>query len=229
MTDLDHVVVLVTDLDDSATTLEDAGFYVTARADHPFGTSNRLVMLENAYIELMTVTDPDAVPERGFARYALDSLAAGRTGPRLLAFATDEPDVEHERLVGEGIHVPPPLRFGRLSFLPDGSSSPVEFVVVIPDFGAVEVASFLCQHLNRDTVWHPSTRQHPNGATRLTEVGVPDPGPGGWERMRFVTDVPGPPFDLGNARVTEGPSRLVVEGSSPGSAEVDGTSLEILA
>src|SRR5690606_5966790 len=41
---LDHVVVAVPDLDASAGALEGAGFYVTARSDRPFGTSNRLVM-----------------------------------------------------------------------------------------------------------------------------------------------------------------------------------------
>src|SRR5690606_870940 len=83
---LHHVVVAVPDLDASAGALEGAGFYVTARSDHPFGTSNRLVMLQDVYIELVSVTRPDLVPDAGFARFVLEALAAGRAGPILFAF-----------------------------------------------------------------------------------------------------------------------------------------------
>src|SRR5690606_22549475 len=86
---LDHVVVAVPDLDAAAAELERAGFYVTARSDHPFGTSNRLVMLDGTYVELVAVTRPESVTESGFARFIQDSLAAGRAGPLLFAFRSD--------------------------------------------------------------------------------------------------------------------------------------------
>ncbi|NIQ53863.1 MAG: VOC family protein, partial [Gammaproteobacteria bacterium] len=43
---IDHLVHAVDDLDAAAAAYEDLGFLVTPRADHPFGTSNRLVILD---------------------------------------------------------------------------------------------------------------------------------------------------------------------------------------
>ena len=48
---VDHLVVPVPDLDAAAAELERTGFVVTPRADHPFGTSNRLVVFADTYLE----------------------------------------------------------------------------------------------------------------------------------------------------------------------------------
>lgn len=63
---IDHVVHAVADLDSAAEDYESMGFMLTPRSDHPFGTSNRLIVLESTYIELVAVTSPELITG-GFA------------------------------------------------------------------------------------------------------------------------------------------------------------------
>lgn len=58
---IDHVVHVGHDFDQLAGEYEALGFTVTLRADHPFGTSNRLAVLENAYLELVAITRPELI------------------------------------------------------------------------------------------------------------------------------------------------------------------------
>lgn len=226
---LDHVVVAVPDLDAAAAELERAGFYVTARSDHPFGTSNRLVMLDGTYVELVAVTRPESVTESGFARFIQDSLAAGRAGPLLFAFRSDDASADLERMARHGIRVPTePLVFGRDSVRRDGSTRPVEFSVVVPDFGDLAVGSFVCQHLTLDEVWHPDLLDHANGARRLTEVYSDAAGSGEWDLMAKVTEAEGPPFRLPNTTIHAGSSRLVIEADRETRAEIAGTSVDLV-
>lgn len=225
---LDHVVVVVAELDEAAGWLEEAGFLVTAQADHPFGTSNRLVMLDGVYIELMGVTRLESVPEGGFARYVHHALTAGRTGPMLFAFRSEDAEHDRRRMEGLGISVPDePLTFGRDSIRPDGSARPVEFSVVVPDFAGLLIGSFICQHLTPEEVWHPSFRDHPNGATTLVRVDVADAGGPEWELMAEVADATGPPFPLANTTIDEGRPRLVVEAEHPAVVEIPGVTVEV--
>lgn len=225
---LDHVVVVVTDLNGAAGRLQGLGFYVTARSDHPFGTSNRLAMLDDSYIELVTVTDRSAVPETGFARFIADALDAGRLGPRLFVFASTDAEADRQRLAGAGLAVAEPLRFGRQASLPDGSAPQVEFVVVLPEFGDLSLGAFVCQHLTPERMWHPSVRDHPNGATRLARIVTSEADGQGWDLISKVGGANGPPMTLPNTVLDEGPSRLVVEGSESGSTTVAGVAVEVV-
>ena len=222
---LDHVVVIVDDLDDGAARLEEIGFHVTARSDHPFGTSNRLVMLTDSYIELIAVTQPGAVPDSGFARFVSDSAAAGRLGPRLVVFRSDDPEADRAQLpVGSEL-----LRFGRDARLPDGTEARVEFVTVMPGFGDAPVVTFLCHHLTPETIWHPSLLHHPNGARRLARAVLPDPGPAGWDRIIAMASADtGPPVVVANSTLDEGSPRLVVEGSVAAAVTLSDTTVEVV-
>lgn len=225
---LDHVVVVVGDLDVAADALEEVGFFVTGRSDHPYGTSNRLVMLDDTYLEFLSVTDRSAVPESGFARFVSDSIDAGRLGPRLIAFTTDDPTGERGRLLDAGFSVPEPLRFGRQAAMPDGTRRAVEFEVVVPELASLTVGGIYCRHLTPEAVWDPSTLEHPNGARRLTEVTIPDAGPEGWKRLAMLAGASAaPPIDLSGVCLLEGAAQLVVEGTATGRASVDGTVVEV--
>lgn len=224
---LDHVVIVVEDLDDAAGRLEGLGFIVTARSDHPFGTSNRNVMLAGTYLELVTVTDPARVPETGFARFIQDGLEAGRVGPRLMAFRSEDAAADFARLAGLGLTVSEPLRFGRDAVLADGSTVPVEFVVVLPEFGEVPVGSFACQHLTPASVWHESLLQHDNGAGRLVEVNLDSDSQDLWQLMSKVANTTGPPMAVRTATVDSGPSTIVVSGDTAGTAVIGGTTVTV--
>lgn len=207
---LDHVVVIVEDLHRAARSFQDLGFVVTPRSDHPFGTSNRLIVLANCYVELVTVTAPAALPDSGFARFAADCLAEGNLGPRIIVIRTHDPEADRRRLQERDIDTSQPLRFGRRARQPDGSEAPVEFVSVFPEMGSDRFSAFFCQHLTPDQVWHPSTLTHPNGATALTSVEVEDPGTETWQRLAVLAEVePGPSLLLGETEVRLGGTGLV--------------------
>src|SRR6201989_2260481 len=79
---LDHIVHAVRDLDAAADFYVRAGFTVGARNRHAWGMHNRIVQLKNAYIEILTVAEPEKIPPHGersfsFGAYHRDFLASG--------------------------------------------------------------------------------------------------------------------------------------------------------
>lgn len=223
---IDHVVVVVDDLEEAATRVAEAGFVVTARSDHPFGTSNRLVVLADSYMEMVTVTDPGALPEAGFARFVADSLASGRTGVRMVAMLSGDLEEDCRRLATAGFETSGPLRFGREALLPDGSTVTVEFEVAFPPLLGPGLYSFFCRHLTPESVWHPSTLGHANGATELLAVGVDQPGSGAWAQLAFLADVPpDPTLRIGRVMVEPGASRVVVAAERHVGVTLDGWEL----
>ena len=86
---LDHLVVCVRDLAQAALDWQTLGFSLTPTGVHPFGTSNRLAMFGNNFLELLAVTDAAAVPPAApgrfsFAAHNQDFLATGE-GMSMLA------------------------------------------------------------------------------------------------------------------------------------------------
>src|SRR6201990_1378681 len=78
---LDHNVHAVRDLDAAAEFYVRAGFTVGARNRHAWGTHKRIVQLKNAYIEILTVAEPEKIVPHGarsfsFGAYHRDFLAA---------------------------------------------------------------------------------------------------------------------------------------------------------
>lgn len=225
---LDHVVVAVADLDSAAADLKELGFLVTARSDHDFGTSNRLVVHEQSYVEMVTVTRPERLPESGFARFVADSLATGQEGPIMIVLKTADPAADRSRLRRLGLPDPEPMRFGRLARLPDGTEHRVEFISVFTDLGSPDLSAFLCQHLDPAVVWHPSTQAHPNGAHRLATITVEDPGPEVWQRLADMAETePGPTIELGPTAATTGRPGLLIHGTVPVTRLVGGTLIEV--
>jgi catechol 2,3-dioxygenase-like lactoylglutathione lyase family enzyme len=202
---IDHVVVAVDDLDQMATQFAGLGFEVTDRSDHPFGTSNRLIVLEDCYIELVAITNPTLIPDRGFARFVADGLAAGRTGPMMVALRTDDPAREVERLRSGGLPTSESSQFGRWVALVDGSVHYAEFATVFVDLGSQVLTGFFCQHLTPELVWRPEVMAHPNGATRLLDLTLPDPGGPAWDRLALLASAePAPALTLGSVDVSTG-------------------------
>lgn len=229
---LDHVVVATPDLDSSAAAFTTLGMFVTARSDHPFGTSNRLVVAQNGYLELVTVTDPSRVPPDGFARFVADGLAAGRTGPVMVVMKSADPQDDHRRLTELGMTSTGPVEFGRWVDLPDGNRTRAEFVSVFPDLGSDEVSAFYCRHLTPEVVWHRSHMTHPIGALRIAKVTVRHPGSGPWQRLAAMADVAATTtLRLGSVELTTGPPslRLSADVAETRTADLGGTRVEVVA
>ena len=108
---IDHLIVGVQDLNTAAETYRDRlGFHISGGGAHPHaGTANRLIVLDNCYLELLAV-QPGVEP-RGFIA---DMVGKGREGWAGFALDTADPDRAARRLREQGHVVEGPAE-GRLA------------------------------------------------------------------------------------------------------------------
>jgi hypothetical protein len=104
---VDHVSHFVADLDAAARVFEELGFRVTPLSvqrtpEGPVGASNRCVMLEEGYIELLSPTHDTPAASR------MRSLMERYDGVHLVCFGTPDAEGEHARLAAHGF-APQPL------------------------------------------------------------------------------------------------------------------------
>jgi glyoxalase-like protein len=104
---LDHVSHFVADLDAAARACEALGLKVTATSvqqtpEGPVGASNRCVMLEEGYIELLSPTQETPAANR------MRELMRRYEGVHLVCFGTPDAEGEHRRLQTHGFE-PQPL------------------------------------------------------------------------------------------------------------------------
>lgn len=167
MTELDHLVLPVDDLDVAAAALTDAGFVVTPEADHPFGTANRLVVFESAYLELVCVADPSRLPDEGFGRQVASHLETGPGGfSHFACRALSAGDVGSELTPG-GLAGGEPMWFSRPAPRSDGTELTASFTLV-PIVGHTH--QFFCIHHTPEAIWFRPHMAHPNGVRRITTV-----------------------------------------------------------
>jgi hypothetical protein len=92
MLEIDHVIVVVGDLDTAAARFErDLGLASVAGGRHPgHGTANRIVPLGDSYIELVAVVDESEAGASPFGSYMQARLAESGEGPVALCLRTDD-------------------------------------------------------------------------------------------------------------------------------------------
>jgi hypothetical protein len=165
---LDHVAHFVPDLAAAARLAEALGFAVTPESAHraqgaSAGTSNRCIMLEEGYIEILapTLDTPNAERVRSrMARY---------DGVHLACFGTPDAEAEHRRLAARGFHPEPPVSLERT--LSDGKT--VRFrVVYVPPQAMPEARVQYVEHLTAEAIWTPASLAHSNGVSGLSAVYV---------------------------------------------------------
>jgi len=76
---IDHLVLRVRDLEAAAARYSAFGFTMKPRAEHPWGTDNRLVQLDRNFLELVTVARTERIVEPtpgdfGFGAFSRDFL-----------------------------------------------------------------------------------------------------------------------------------------------------------
>ncbi len=109
---VDHVSHFVADLDAAAALFEDLGFRVTPVSaqqtpEGPVGASNRCVMLEEGYIELLSPTHDTPAASR------MRALMARYRGVHLVCFGTPDAEGEHRRLAAHGFDPQPMVALER--------------------------------------------------------------------------------------------------------------------
>ena len=205
---IDHLVLCVRDLAQAGQSLRTLGFTLTPTGVHPFGTSNRLALFGNNFLELLAVTDAAAIPAAApgrfsFAAHNRDFLATSE-GMSMLAWHSADARADAARFNANDIGAYAPFDFGRDAMLLDGATARLEFSLAFATDPAMPgIAFFTCQQRHPpELFWKPDYQRHPNGALRVVEVVMSAPEPaqhrGFLERMTEST------AELGSGRLTVG-------------------------
>jgi Glyoxalase-like domain len=191
---LDHVAHFVPDLGAAARLAESLGFAVTPESAHraqgaPAGTSNRCIMLEEGYIEILAPTLD--TPNARRVRSRMDLYE----GVHLACFGTPDAQAEHRRLAEHGFEPEPVVDLQRT--LETGKR--VRFsVVYVPPAKMPEGRIQYVQQLTPELIWDSPSLAHTNGVTALKAVYVvaDDPAQVAARWARFAGLLPRPDGDL---------------------------------
>lgn len=184
---LDHAVVVARRLDDLAGRFEAYGFTLTPRAQHPWGTANRLAQFEGAnFVELLEIDRPEligAAPPStdgrvfSFGGHVRQFLERDE-GMCMLALKGEDSRADVARWRAAGLDTFEPFDFERQARLPDGTTVTVAFSLAYATHPALPgLALFTCHNRFPQHFWKPAYQQHANGVRSIAEVvlSVPDP------------------------------------------------------
>jgi len=182
---VDHVSHFVADLDAAAGVFEALGFRVTPVSvqqtpEGPVGASNRCVMLEAGYIELLSPTHDTPAANR------MRALMARYAGVHLVCFGTPDAEGEHRRLQTHGFEPQPLVGLSRGV---EGGTARFKVVRPAPEKMPEGRIQYV-EHLTPAHVW----RAHEVNPLRITEVFVvaDDPVATAARWARFAALLPAP-------------------------------------
>ena len=166
---IDHVVILVRDLDRAHDTYSRLGFKLTPRGFHSLGSQNHCMMFGRDYVELLAVPKPHPVMQN------FTDFLARSEGLAALALASTDARALHAGLVASGVAADTPLDFARPVEMPGGARDAAFRIVQLPKGATPGCLAFICQHFNRDLVWQPQFQSHPLGVTGIAAIAVTAP------------------------------------------------------
>jgi catechol 2,3-dioxygenase-like lactoylglutathione lyase family enzyme len=194
LTRLDHLVVLVRDLEGATRDYQDLGFAVTQGGEHADGlTRNALVPFEDgSYLELVAFVDPDDPRDNVWGWRSFLSSGGGLIDH---CAASDDLRADTRRLEDLGLEVNGPDDGGRR--LPDGVEIRWRSARIRQDG---RVLPFLIEDLTPRFSRVPggSAAVHPNGATGVSRLEIATPDPEGAARsLAALIGTPSEPLRLG--------------------------------
>jgi hypothetical protein len=159
---IDHIVIVVNDLEQAAKDYEQLGFTVVPGGKHPVGSHNVLISLgDGSYIEIIA-----------FYREALDHRWWNplQKGERLVDFCmqTDDLKGDTEKLRAAGVAINDSVPWSRTR--PDGYE--LKWLLSLAQGSHRGVAPFLIQDVTPREERIPRTFDHKNGATGICTVTV---------------------------------------------------------
>lgn len=167
---IDHVVVLVRDLDRARDAYARMGFTPTPRGFHTLGSQNHCLMFGRDYVELLAV--PKSHPA---TQHYTEFLARGE-GLAAIALATEDAAGLQASLASDRIAADAPLEFSR----PVEGLGEARFrIVQLPANASPGCRLFACQHFTRELVWRPEFQAHANGAQEIAAMAVIAEDPAG--------------------------------------------------
>nr|WP_247876747.1 VOC family protein [Ochrobactrum sp. CM-21-5] len=165
---VDHVFLLVNDLEKSAEQYRRLGFTLSPRGVHSKekGTGNYTIMFGNDYFELLGI-----VAQTVGNLHQREKLVAQGEGLHAVACRIDNAREAKSDLNALGIKTSEVGAFSRPVQLPNGDEGIAAFETVhFVDSEVPQGMVFMCQHKTRNTVWIPELIQHPNGANALSAI-----------------------------------------------------------
>ncbi|WP_320199637.1 VOC family protein [Agrobacterium sp. rho-13.3] len=162
---VDHLIVLVPDLEAARAAFVSAGFSATPLARHSeaSGTANTCIMLPDTYIEIMGIVAETPASE---GWQSLLDLGQGLRGIALRSTVIEETVAA---LSEKGFELEPFRRFSRT--IPQGE---LRFSALrLPPGLTPGIQCIYCQHYTPELVWSADTLHHANGAKRIVAVTLP--------------------------------------------------------
>lgn len=200
---LDHLAHFVPDLGAAAKVFEDLGFAVTPESAHraqgaPAGTSNRCVMLEDGYLELLAPTLDTSHAQRVRERMKLF------VGVHLACFGTPDAAAEHRRLADHGFEPDPLVNLERT--VEGGALARFNVIYVAPGKMPEGRVQYV-EQLTPEQVWQ---EKYINHEVRLNAVYVvaDDPVQTAARWARFAGLLPRPDGDLVELECARGQLRI---------------------
>lgn len=177
MKGINHLVLTGRNLDAMRAAYHDLGFTITPRGQHPFGTGNSIIQLRGSYLELVSVTVPQDVPEHSaghfsFAAFNRDYLAR-HEGFSMMVLDTSDARADLERWRAAGLQTYAPYDFSRMAKMPDGADVTVGFsLAFVSHPSAPWLGVFACQHYRPEYYEQLEYLNHSNGALLVRDVWV---------------------------------------------------------
>lgn len=183
---VDHVMIVVRDLEQAAERWRRLGFTLSPRGTHSpkMGSANYTIMFPDDYLELLGIT---AETEQNVATR---EFLKQREGLDRTAFTARDAAAGVAELKARGLEPIGPVDFNRPVDMPDGRKTEARFTVfrwpVNERPGGMGL--FACQHHTRDTVFIPEISRHANGATRIRtiEIVAADPASAAAHMSRLI-------------------------------------------
>ncbi len=175
---IDHLVLPVGNLVTARERLSSLGFTVAPDGQHPFGTANACVFLEDGtYLEPIAVTDrrkAGAAAKRGSVFLDRDLAYRGRRGREGLSaivVSSDDSAADHQHYLAAGISGGEPLEFGRPIRSPDGEEVEARFRLAFASMQAApDFFAFACQRMVSFPQDMGDLLTHANAVTGMKEV-----------------------------------------------------------
>lgn len=175
MKGIDHLVLCGRDHGAMRETYAALGFTLTPEARHPFGTGNSLIQLEGCFLELLSVFEPENIPEPtegyfSFAAFNRDFLAQ-REGLSMLVLDSLDARADVAAFRAAGLQTYEPFDFSRKAKLPGGQEVTVGFSLAFATHPALpDMAFFTCQQHASEHFWKAQYQRHANRALTVLEV-----------------------------------------------------------
>jgi catechol 2,3-dioxygenase-like lactoylglutathione lyase family enzyme len=165
---IDHVVVVVRDIEAARAAYTALGFQVQPRGFHArLGTANHLMIFGDNYFELIGIVEPN--PFNAERRAWLEKNGGGLANA---ALRTDGADIAYAAWTAAGLQPDPVLDFDRAVDIAGKAERAAFRTVRLGTLRARLLGFFACEHCTPQFVYRQEWGRHANGVTALAGATV---------------------------------------------------------